>query len=164
VSGHSDNSIVINAPMDLVWDMTNDIESWPELFSEYAAAEVLTRQGNTVTFRLTMRPDGGFTGPGLIDVKGLIIIGYHTVTSTLMVNGVRATPDQCNGPCQTSTQVPDYAPAMARCVIGSLAKPPQPAPAVGQPANDSGILGQVSGLAETFAPGAGEVGLRMTGK
>src|SRR5216683_500659 len=46
---------------------------------------------------LTMRPDGGFTGPGLIDVKGLIIIGYHTVTSTLMVNGVRATPDQCNG-------------------------------------------------------------------
>jgi len=58
VAGHTDNSVVIDAPLDLVWDMTNDIESWPELFSEYAAAEVLTRQGNTVTFRLTMRPDG----------------------------------------------------------------------------------------------------------
>jgi hypothetical protein len=111
-----------------------------------------------------MRPDGGFTGPGLIDVKGRIIIGYHTVTFTLMVNGVRATPDQCNGPCQTSTQVPDYAPAMARCTIGSLAMPPQPPPAAAQPANDSGILGVVSGLADTFAPGGGEVGLRMTGK
>ena len=58
MAGHTDNSVLIDAPLDLVWDMTNDIESWPELFSEYAAAEVLTRQGNTVTFRLTMRPDG----------------------------------------------------------------------------------------------------------
>ena len=27
---------------------------------------------------LTMRPDGGLTGPGLIDVKGRIIVGYFT--------------------------------------------------------------------------------------
>ncbi|MEU8523371.1 SRPBCC family protein [Streptomyces sp. NBC_01216] len=52
-----DNSIVIAAPMDLVWDMTNDVESWPELFSEYAAAEILERDGATLRFRLTLRPD-----------------------------------------------------------------------------------------------------------
>ena len=56
VAGHTDNSIVIDAPLELVWEMTNDVESWPQLFSEYASAEVLTRQGNTVTFRLTMHP------------------------------------------------------------------------------------------------------------
>jgi hypothetical protein len=40
-------------------------------------------QNEPHTIVLTMRPDGGFTGPGLIDIKGNIIIGYHTVTNTL---------------------------------------------------------------------------------
>ncbi|GLW63953.1 hypothetical protein Arub01_21970 [Actinomadura rubrobrunea] len=57
MAGHTDNSIVINAPMDLVWDMTNDVESWPRLFSEYAAAEILERDGDTIRFRLTLHPD-----------------------------------------------------------------------------------------------------------
>jgi len=57
VPGHTDNSITINAPLDLVWDMTNDVESWPDLFSEYASAEILHRTGDTVRFRLTMHPD-----------------------------------------------------------------------------------------------------------
>lgn len=57
MAGHTDRSIVIAAPMDLVWDMTNDVESWPELFTEYAKVEVLKRDGDTVTFRLTMHPD-----------------------------------------------------------------------------------------------------------
>lgn len=56
-AAHTESSIVINAPMDLVWDMTNDVESWPHLFSEYAAAEIIARDGNTVRFRLTMHPD-----------------------------------------------------------------------------------------------------------
>ena len=57
MAGHTDNSIVIQAPMDLVWDTTNDVADWPNLFSEYAAAEILDRDGDTVTFRLTMHPD-----------------------------------------------------------------------------------------------------------
>ncbi len=57
MAGHTDNHIVIDRPMDLVWDATNDVESWPRLFSEYAAAEILRRQGPTVRFRLTMHPD-----------------------------------------------------------------------------------------------------------
>jgi aromatase len=52
-----DNQIVIDAPIDLVWSMTNDVASWPTLFSEYAAAEILERDGDTVTFRLTLHPD-----------------------------------------------------------------------------------------------------------
>src|SRR6266542_4008133 len=57
MAGHTDNAIVINAPMKLVWEMTNDVASWPQLFSEYAAADILGRDGDTVTFRLTMHPD-----------------------------------------------------------------------------------------------------------
>ena len=55
--GHTDNSIVVAAPMSLVWERTNDIAAWPELFSEYGAAEILEQRDNTVRFRLTTRPD-----------------------------------------------------------------------------------------------------------
>ena len=52
-----DNRITIAAPMDLVWEMTNDVESWPTLFTEYAKAEILERDGGTIRFRLTLHPD-----------------------------------------------------------------------------------------------------------
>ena len=55
--GHVDNSVLIDADFDLVWDVTNDVEHWPELFTEYASAEILERDGDTVRFRLTMHPD-----------------------------------------------------------------------------------------------------------
>ena len=57
MAGHTDNHIVIDAPIALVWRMTNDVPNWPHLFSEYASAEVLEREGDTVVFRLTMHPD-----------------------------------------------------------------------------------------------------------
>jgi aromatase len=57
VAAHTDNDIVINAPRDVVWERMMDIESWPSLFSEYAQAEVLEQEGNTVRFRLTTHPD-----------------------------------------------------------------------------------------------------------
>lgn len=55
---HTENEITIAAPLDLVWDMTNDLDNWPRLFSEYASVEVLSRDGDSTTFRLTMHPDG----------------------------------------------------------------------------------------------------------
>jgi len=58
----TDNSIVITAPLDVVWERMNEIESWPDLFSEYAKAEVLEREGNTITFRLTTHPDPEYDG------------------------------------------------------------------------------------------------------
>jgi aromatase len=57
MSGHTDNAIIIAAPMNLVWSMTNDVASWPRLFSEYESAEILSQDGETLTFRLTLRPD-----------------------------------------------------------------------------------------------------------
>ena len=52
--GHTRNSIVINAPYGLTFDISNDIPRWTELFgSEYSKAEILERQGDEITFRLT---------------------------------------------------------------------------------------------------------------
>ena len=51
---HTRNSIVINAPYTQVFDTSNHIERWTELFGgEYVKADVLKRKGNEVTFRLT---------------------------------------------------------------------------------------------------------------
>lgn len=57
MAGHTSNSVLIDAPMDLVWERTNDVASWTELFSEYSVAEVLEQDGPTVTFRLALHPD-----------------------------------------------------------------------------------------------------------
>lgn len=57
MSGHTDNSILIAAPMDLVWRMTNDVEAWPRLFSEYSTTEVVERRGDSVRFKIALHPD-----------------------------------------------------------------------------------------------------------
>ena len=51
---------------------------------------------------------------------------------------------------------------MGRCVIGSLVAPPnpKPVPASAQSGNDPSLLGTLTGVLTTFAPDAGEVGLR----
>lgn len=51
---HTRNSIFIKAPFDLVFEISNHIERWTELFGdEYVSADVLKREGNEITFRLT---------------------------------------------------------------------------------------------------------------
>lgn len=57
MAAHTENSILIDSPLELVWEMTNDIESWPQLFSEYQSAQILRRDGNTIRFRLALHPD-----------------------------------------------------------------------------------------------------------
>lgn len=52
--GQTVNSILIEAPYDLVFDISNDIERWTELFGgEYTEARILKREGNKLTFKLT---------------------------------------------------------------------------------------------------------------
>lgn len=57
MTGHTENEILIAAPIDLVWEVTNDLAKWPQLFSEYAEIDILERKGDTTSFRLTMHPD-----------------------------------------------------------------------------------------------------------
>ncbi|MET9341821.1 SRPBCC family protein [Nonomuraea sp. NPDC003804] len=57
MASKTDNSIYIEAPIELVWRLTNDVRGWPDLFTEYASTEILHEEGDTVRFRLTMKPD-----------------------------------------------------------------------------------------------------------
>lgn len=56
--GHTCNSIIINAPYEKVFDISNDITRWTELFgTEYKKAEVVKKEDNKITFRLTDEDD-----------------------------------------------------------------------------------------------------------
>jgi aromatase len=57
MTARTESSVVINAPLDLVWSRTHDVANWPHLFTEYAKAEVLAEEDGRVRFRLTMHPD-----------------------------------------------------------------------------------------------------------
>jgi aromatase len=57
MAARTENAVVIDAPLELVWEAMNDVERWPSLFTEYASAEVLARDGDTTRFRLTTHPD-----------------------------------------------------------------------------------------------------------
>jgi aromatase len=50
---HTVNSIIINAPYDVVFDMSNDIDRWKEFFEEYVESEILEKDGNKLVFKLT---------------------------------------------------------------------------------------------------------------
>ncbi len=55
--GYIRNAVLIHAPIEEVFSLTNDVKTWPELFTEYASSEVLKEEENSVTFRLTTHPD-----------------------------------------------------------------------------------------------------------
>lgn len=57
MAARTEHEVHIAAPIGLVWDMTNDVRSWPVLYSEYSAAEVLEERPGYVRFRLTTHPD-----------------------------------------------------------------------------------------------------------
>ena len=45
-------SIRIEAPIDFVFAVSNRLESWPAMMDDCSAVEILSREGNKVTFRL----------------------------------------------------------------------------------------------------------------
>jgi quercetin dioxygenase-like cupin family protein/ribosome-associated toxin RatA of RatAB toxin-antitoxin module len=57
MTGHTDNEIRIDAPLDFVWRVTNEVRDWPRLFTEYASVEVIEEEPGRIVFRLTTHPD-----------------------------------------------------------------------------------------------------------
>jgi aromatase len=53
-----ENSIIVERDFDTTFDLTNDIELWTKLFTEYKEAKVLGKNGNEVLFQLTTYPEG----------------------------------------------------------------------------------------------------------
>jgi aromatase len=57
MSGYTENSIVILRNIVEVFDLTNQIEKWPSLFTEYKSTEIIERKDDYIKFKLTMKPD-----------------------------------------------------------------------------------------------------------
>ncbi len=57
MAGQADNEISIDAPIGFVWDVTNDMRSWPDLFTDYSSVDLLDETPTRVRFRLTTHPD-----------------------------------------------------------------------------------------------------------
>nr|MBA2288531.1 TcmI family type II polyketide cyclase [Ktedonobacteraceae bacterium] len=55
--GYTRNTIIIEAPVDDVFRLTNNVRTWPSLFTEYQSSEVIEEHDQCVTFQLTTRPD-----------------------------------------------------------------------------------------------------------
>jgi aromatase len=55
--GYIRNAVLIHAPIDDVFRLTNNVRTWPILFTEYESSDVLEETSDMVTFRLTTRPD-----------------------------------------------------------------------------------------------------------
>lgn len=55
--GYIRNAVLIKAPVADVFRITNNVRTWPTLFSEYESSEVLEETDHVVTFRLTTRMD-----------------------------------------------------------------------------------------------------------
>src|SRR6185312_10372585 len=128
---------------------------------------MLRKLGNTVQLAIenepepivmTLQPDGSLTGPGSVLVKGRVITGYTTSTHTVMVNGAPAAAQgyYCNGPCSTTTSIPNYAPKTERCTIGSMTYVPPKH--VDTPKTGIGFLDEMSKTTPLVT------GLRMTGR
>jgi aromatase len=75
--GHTENSVVIAAPLELVWERTNDVARWTALFTEYQSVEVLEQRGNTVRFRLTMFPDESGTAWSWVSQRTVDRVRYE---------------------------------------------------------------------------------------
>ena len=71
--GHTRNSIVVNAPFDNVYDTSNHIERWTELFGdEYVKAEVLKKEGKRIDFRLTDNEGNSWTSHRMLFKENML--------------------------------------------------------------------------------------------
>ncbi len=63
---HTVNSIVINAPYEKVFDISNDISRWNELFEEYNESKVVEAKDNKIVFQLTHKNGNSWTSYRLL--------------------------------------------------------------------------------------------------
>ena len=109
------------------------------------------------SFVVAMGSDGKLAGPGPVDIKGQIIIGYHNTWMQEYRNGLEVVGGTCAGRCGYWVHDPIYAPKTERCAIGAFAQAPPPPP------DKSAIM---NGLESAFSSvmHTGPSGLRMTGR
>lgn len=56
--GKTVNEITIQAAFDIVFDLSNNIKEWPNLFKEYESTKILEERHNYIKFCLTKKEGG----------------------------------------------------------------------------------------------------------
>lgn len=58
MSGYTENRILIYRDFDFTFDLSNRIDLWPQLFTEYQDAQILELSDDYIKFQLTTFPEG----------------------------------------------------------------------------------------------------------
>lgn len=136
-------------------------DSHPYRIQKNGPSVEITIQNEPSPIRMSLRENGSLAGPGIVTVKGRVIIGYFVETHTHYGR-------DCPYGCSNTTRTPNYAPKMERCNIATPLIPPSPAQqsaasnSISQLANNP-IVGGLLGMANTIAP-ASKPGIRMVGE
>jgi aromatase len=64
---HTHNSIVIERPIEEVFDLSNDLEQWPKVFNEYVNVKILDRTVDRLVFRMTNKQNESWRSSRYID-------------------------------------------------------------------------------------------------
>lgn len=102
-------------------------------------------------FVFSMESDKKLVGPGSIDIKGRIIVGYHNIWMQEYRNGTAV----AGGGYWVHD--PIYGPKTERCEVGSFAQAPSGAP------DKSGLINELTATLNSVMH-TGPAGLRMIGK
>ncbi len=99
MTARTENSVVIKAPLGLVWSRTNDVANWPQLFTEYAKAEILAEEDGRVRFRLTMHPDENgnewsWVSERVANPRTRVVIAYRVEPGPFRYMHIRWTYDE----------------------------------------------------------------------
>ena len=54
-------SIIVDAPIDFTFELSNRIDLWPEMMAEYSEAEIIKREGRMLWFRLRHQTGNAWT-------------------------------------------------------------------------------------------------------
>ncbi|MBS1798769.1 MAG: hypothetical protein JSS95_02990 [Acidobacteria bacterium] len=125
-------------------------------------------------FTLALGPNGGLTGPGMVDVTGKTIVGWTTQTTQVYHNGVSVgagVAAECGGFCRQTTQSPIYKVKTERCSIGTYNAPVPPPPHDSKTdAMSNSLVGMIGGMVAYTNGGAEAMdnadaprGVRMNG-
>lgn len=81
--GYTENRVIIHRDYDHTFDLTNRIDLWPQLFTEYKEAEILEQRPDYVKFRLTTFPEQGRPSRSWISERFLDKENFQATASRL---------------------------------------------------------------------------------
>jgi hypothetical protein len=145
------NNVTVNGCGKLVPDVL------PYTLTKKANQVLLNVKNEPSPFVISMESDKKLNGPGPIDIKGQIIVGYNDVFMQEYINGVPQAGGSCAGRCGYWVHDPIYGPKTERCAIGSFTQAPQGAP------DKSNLINSLTTAINTVMH-TGPAGLRMAGK